>query len=210
MSLEGFLLGVIALAVGAAFCFYGFKFFLILLPLWAFIIGFAAGSQAMSVLFGTGFLADITGWVIGFLVGALFAVLSYLWYWAAVALLGGVVGYELAFGLLALINMTGIVAVAIGIIVGVLFAVGTIALGVPRALVVALTAMGGSMAVIAGVLLVVGTIPVSALGSGVVGAVVYNNILWLIAFAVLAAIGILYQLRMPGPENLDQTEWRYA
>src|SRR3954447_22983727 len=35
MSFEGILLGLIALAVGAAFTFYGFKFFLILLPLWA-------------------------------------------------------------------------------------------------------------------------------------------------------------------------------
>ena len=210
MSLEGFLLGVIALAVGAAFCFYGFKFFLILLPLWAFVVGFAAGSQAMAVLFGTGFLADLTGWIIGFLVGALFAVLSYLWYWAAVALLGGIVGYELGYGLLALISIDGIVAIAIGIIVGVIFAVGTIALGVPRALVVALTAMGGSMAVIAGVLLVIGRIPVAALGDGVVGAIIVDNILWLIAFAVLAAVGILYQLRMPGPESLDQSEWRYA
>ena len=48
MSIEGFLLGAIAVAVGAGFAFYGFKFFLILLPLWAFVAGFAAGAQAMS------------------------------------------------------------------------------------------------------------------------------------------------------------------
>src|SRR6476619_963979 len=93
MSLEGFLLGIIALAVGAAFTFYGFKFFLILLPLWAFVAGFAAGAQAMAVLFGEGFLSTVLGWVIGFLTGAVFAVLSYLWFWAAVVILGLAVGY---------------------------------------------------------------------------------------------------------------------
>ena len=89
MSIEGFLLGAIALAVGAGFAFYGFKFFLVLLPLWAFVAGFAAGAQAMWVLFGEGFLATVIGWVIGFITGAVFAVISYLFYWAAVVLLGG-------------------------------------------------------------------------------------------------------------------------
>ena len=50
MTLEGILLGLVALAIGAAFSFYGFRFFLILLPLWAFLVGFSAGAQLMSVL----------------------------------------------------------------------------------------------------------------------------------------------------------------
>jgi hypothetical protein len=210
MTLEGFLLGVIALAVGAAFCFYGFRFFLILLPLWAFVAGFAAGAQAMTVLFSDGFLATTLGWVVGFVVGIAFAVISYLWYWAAVVLLGGMVGYQLGVGLMALINIHGFVAVAIGVIAGVVVAVGTIMLGVPRALVVALTALGGAATIVAGVLLLIGRVPVSALGDGIVGAIIYDNWFWLLAFAVLAALGILYQLRMPSQEELDRTAWRYA
>ena len=210
MSLEGFLLGIIALAVGAAFTFYGFKFFLILLPLWAFVAGFAAGAQAMSVLFGEGFLTTVLGWVIGFLTGAVFAVLSYLWYWAAVALLGGLVGYQLGVGLLALISLTGIVSVAIGVLLGVVFAVGTIVLGVPRALVVVLTALGGAATIVAGALLILGRVKVDQLDTGVVGAIIYDNVLWLLAFAVVAALGIIWQLRQPSAESLDSTQWRYA
>ena len=210
MSLEGFLLGIIALGVGAAFTFYGFKFFLILLPLWAFVAGFAAGAQAMSVLFGEGFLTTVLGWVIGFLTGAVFAVLSYLWYWAAVALLGGLVGYQLGVGLLALISLTGIVSVAIGVLLGVVFAVGTIVLGVPRALVVVLTALGGAATIVAGALLILGRVKVDQLDTGVVGAIIYDNVLWLLAFAVVAALGIIWQLRQPSAESLDSTQWRYA
>src|SRR6188474_770997 len=210
MSLEGFLLGIIALLVGAAFTFYGFKFFLILLPLWAFVAGFAAGAQAMSVLFGEGFLTTVLGWVIGFLTGAVFAVLSYLWYWAAVALLGGLVGYQLGVGLLALISLTGIVSVAIGVLLGVVFAVGTIVLGVPRALVVVLTALGGAATIVAGALLIIGRIQTEDLGSGLVGAVIYDNVFWLLAFAVVAALGIIWQYRTPSAETLDSTQWRYA
>ncbi|HET9345104.1 MAG TPA: DUF4203 domain-containing protein [Candidatus Limnocylindrales bacterium] len=211
MSLEGFLLGVIALAVGAAFTFYGFKFFLILLPLWAFVAGFAAGAQAMSVLFGEGFLATVLGWVIGFVTGAVFAIISYLWYWAAVVLLGGLVGYSLGYGLLGLIDITGIVAVAAGVLVGAVLAVATIVLGVPKALVVILTALGGAATMVAGVLLLIGRIQVEQLGEGIVGAMIADNVLWLLAFAVVAALGIVYQMRIVSPtEELDRTAWRYA
>jgi len=210
MSLEGFLLGAIALAVGAGFTFYGFKFFLILLPLWAFVAGFAAGAQAMSVLFGEGFLATVFGWVIGFVTGAAFAIISYLWYWAAVVLLGVAVGYQLGVGLMALINITGFLSIAIGIIVGVVFAIGTIVLGVPRALVVVLTALGGAATMVAGALLIIGRIQTEDLGSGLVGAVIYDNIFWLLAFAVVAALGIIWQYRTPSAESLDSTQWRYA
>ena len=211
MTLEGFLLGVIALAVGAAFTFYGFKFFLILLPLWAFVVGFAAGAQAMSVLFGEGFLATGLSWVIGFVTGAVFAIISYLWYWAAVVLLGGIVGYEIGYWLLGLINIEGIVAIAAGVLVGAVLAVATIVLGVPRALVVILTALGGAATMVAGVLLLIGRVPVSVLGDGIVAAIIYDNILWLLAFAVVAALGIVYQMRIVGPsEELDKAAWRYA
>jgi hypothetical protein len=210
MSLEGFLLGIVALAVGAAFTFYGFKFFLILLPIWAFVAGFAAGAQAMSVLFGEEFLATVLGWVIGFLTGAVFAVISYLWYWAAVVLLGLAVGYQLGVGAMALINIDGFLAIAAGVGLGIVFAIGTIVLGVPRVLVVILTALGGAATIVAGALLILGTIPVDALGDGLVGAVIYNNFLWLLAYAVIAALGIVWQMRTPSAETLDSTQWRYA
>jgi Domain of unknown function (DUF4203) len=210
MSLDGFLLGIIALAVGAAFTFYGFKFFLILLPLWAFVAGFAAGAQAMSVLFGDGFLATVLGWVIGFVTGAAFAIISYLWYWAAVVLLGIAVGYQLGVGLMALISVTGFLSIAVGVIVGVVFAIGTIVLGVPRALVVVLTALGGAATVVAGALLIIGRIQTEDLGTGLVGAVIYDNVFWLLAFAVVAALGIIWQYRTPSAESLDSTQWRYA
>jgi hypothetical protein len=210
MSIEGFLLGAIALVVGAGFAFYGFKFFLILLPLWAFVVGFAAGAQAMSVLFGEGFLATIVGWVIGFITGAVFAVISYLFYWAAVVLLGMAVGYQLGVGFMALLSLTGFFSIVVGLIVGAVFAIGTIVLGVPKALVVVLTALGGAATVVAGALLIIGRIQVADLDTGLVGAIIYDNWFWLIAFAVVAALGIIWQLRMPTPESLDSTEWRYA
>jgi len=55
VSFEGNVLGLVALAVGAAFTFWGLRFFL-LLPLWGFIFGFILGADAVTYLFGDGFL----------------------------------------------------------------------------------------------------------------------------------------------------------
>ncbi len=210
MTLEGILLGLVALAIGAAFCFYGFRFFLILLPLWAFLVGFAAGAQLMSVWFGDGFLATVVGWVVGFVFGAGFALISYLWYWAAVVLLAGGVGYTLGVGLMALVNITGFLAVAIGLILAVIFAIAAIVLAVPKVLVVVLTAMGGSAMLIGGVLLAFGVISVGSLGSGVLGAVIYNNFLWGLVYIALAVAGAFYQLRMQVLGELEASQYRYS
>jgi len=210
MSLEGILLGLIALAIGAAFCFYGFRFFLILLPLWAFLVGFAAGAQLISVWFGEGFLATVTGWVVGFVIGAGFALISYLWYWAAVVLLSGGVGYLIGVGVMGLINVTGFLAVAVGLVVAVIFAIAAIVLAVPRVLVVVLTAMGGAAMLIGGVLLALGVIPVAGLTDGVLGAVIKNNIFWGIVYIALAVAGAFYQLRMQVLGELDRAAYRYA
>ncbi len=50
---------LIAYLFGLAMTFAGYKFFLILLPVWGFFFGFFLGAQSMQALFGTGFLATV-------------------------------------------------------------------------------------------------------------------------------------------------------
>jgi hypothetical protein len=76
ITLNGLLLGALAIGIGLAFAFWGFRVFLILLPIWGFFAGFLLGAQGMTYLFGDAFLATTLGWVVGFLLGLLFAVLS--------------------------------------------------------------------------------------------------------------------------------------
>jgi hypothetical protein len=211
MTFEGIVLGLIALGIGAAFTFYGFKFFLVLLPLWAFVVGFAGGAQAVSSLFGEGFLSTVTGWVVGFLLGAGFAVISYLWYWAAIVLLGGGLGYTIGVGLMSLINVHGFLAVVIGVIFGAAFAVGAILLRAPRILVVISTALGGSATIVAGALLIIGRISVDSLNNGILGSILQDNWFWFAAWVAIAALGVVYQARMVAPtDELDASQWRYA
>ena len=93
MTIEGIIGGLIALGIGLLFAFYGFRLFIILLPIWGFFAGFVIGAGAITTLFGEQFLATITSWAAGLIVGIIFAALSYLYYWFAVIFVGASLGY---------------------------------------------------------------------------------------------------------------------
>ena len=60
-----FIIAIIAVLVGAAFCFGGFRFFLLLLPIWGFVVGFNVGTDAVTAIFSDGTFATVTSWVVG-------------------------------------------------------------------------------------------------------------------------------------------------
>ena len=83
MVFELLCITTIALLFATALIFGGYRFFLFLLPIWGFFGGFVLGSSAIEALFNTGLFATVTGWVVGFVVGAIFALTSYFFYAAA-------------------------------------------------------------------------------------------------------------------------------
>ena len=127
MSLELLRMAVIGLGFGFVIAFWGYKLLWIILPIWGFFAGFALGAQTIQAIFSDAFMATITSWVVGFVVGAIFAVLSYLFYFIAVALLSGAFGYALAVGILTAIGLDfGFIVWLIGIVAGVIVAVAVI------------------------------------------------------------------------------------
>ena len=126
-------MAILAVVIGLAFAFGGWRFFLVLLPLWGFVVGFSLGTEGMRALFGDGTFATVTSWVVGLVVALVFAALSYLYYYAAIAILAGAVGYTIgasAWGIIG--NEQGVIAFVIGLVVGVVVAVAVLALNVPR------------------------------------------------------------------------------
>ncbi len=153
-------MAILAVVIGLAFAFGGWRFFLVLLPLWGLVLGFSLGTEAMRALFGDGTFATVTSWVVGLVIGLVFAGLSYLFYYAAIVILAGTVGYAIgaaAWGLIG--NEQGVIAFVIGIVVGVVVAVAALALNVPRYLVIVLTGLGGAAAIVAGWFLLIGKVP---------------------------------------------------
>jgi ABC-type glycerol-3-phosphate transport system substrate-binding protein len=210
-----FIIALIARLVGAAFCCGGFRFFLLLLPIWGFVVGFNVGTDAVTSLFSDGTFATALSWVVGLVLALLFAVFSYLWYWLAIALLGGSVGYIIgtsAWGLIG--NEQGLVAFGIGLVCAVALAIAVLALNVPKLLVIVLTGLGGAATIVTGWFVLTGAIPTDNIHWTTVGHQITQSWFWLIVWGVLAAAGILAQLRSTtvGPDTyeLDRTSYRYA
>jgi hypothetical protein len=199
ITLEGLLLGAFAVGIGLAFAFWGFRVFLILLPIWGFFAGFLLGANGVEYIFGDAFLATATGWVVGFLLGLLFAVLSYLYYWVAVILLGGALGYQLTIGLLQWIGFDadGIIAFLLAIVGGAIFAVGFFLLRMPAVLVIVATSITGAAATIAGVAIGLGLIDYQEMSGGIFGVHASSDVGWIgiIAAIALAFAGAIYQAR---------------
>ena len=209
------LVGILAVLIGLAFAFGGWRFFLLLLPLWGFVVGFSLGTEAMRALFGDGTFATVTSWVVGFVIAVLFAVFSYLYYYIAIAVLAGTVGYALGASVWGLIgNEQGVIAFVIGLVVGVIFAAVALALNVPRYLVIVLTGLGGAAAVVAGWFILIGKVPSDNVTWWQVGQLIKDSLFYLIVWALIGAAGILAQLRGPamGPDTyqLEQTSYRYG
>lgn len=199
ITMQGLLIGLLAIAIGAAFAFYGFRVFLILLPIWGFFAGFLLGANVMTNLFGDGFLIEVSSWVVGFLVGLVFAVLSYLYYWVAVILLGGALGYQLTYGVLQWIGFDadGWIVFILALIVAAVFAVGFFVLRMPAVLVIVASAILGAGAIVAGVIVGLGLVPIETLESGIYGVYEAHDlgIVWIIAAIALAFAGAIYQTR---------------
>ena len=176
MSIEGILVGLLAIVIGAAWAFYGLKLFTILLPIWAFFFGLLTGGPVGRRSLRRGLLLD--GPLVGdrprLRAGArgdlvllvlrgdrhprrrrrLFARRRHL--------------RVLRFG-------TGVIALVVGLILGALFAIGTFLLGVPVLLVMVLSAFSGAAAIVNGVLILFNQIPVGAVNIGIFGSLFHQR-----------------------------------
>jgi hypothetical protein len=205
-------LAILAAVVGGAFTFFGYRFFLFLLPLWAFVAGFVAGMQGMEVLLGASdfqFFVSTIGIVVGVVLGAVLAVLSYLFYWAAIVILAGVVGYTLGYGVLSAIGLDGIVGWGAGLAVGAVFAIGAIVLNAPKAVVIVLTAAGGAALLMAGGMLLFDVIEPEELSKGVLWKAITDHFIWLVVWAVAAVAGAFYQFMSTRDFELQREQYRY-
>jgi hypothetical protein len=185
--------GLIGILFGLVLCFSGYRLFMILLPIWGFFFGLALGAQTMQALFGVGFLATVTSWVVGLIVGAIFAVLSYLFYIVAVAIIAGSLGYALAVGFMLLIGMNmNFLVWIIGIVAAVALAVVAIVFNLQKWVVIAATAILGAGVMLETVLFLFR--PAATILENPVKAALDASPLLLVVFLVFAILGIVAQV----------------
>lgn len=194
---------LIAFLFGLVLCFGGYRFFLILLPIWGFFFGLVFGAQSIQMLFGTGFFAEVTSWVVGFVVGAIFAVLAYFFYLVAVAIIAAALGYSIAVGLLLAIglNMNALVWI-IGVVAAIALAAVTIIFNLQKWVIIIATSLLGA-GVIFGAFVILFA-PHAALMQNPVRVALQQSPLLLLTAIVVAILGIVVQVRANRNFTLDK------
>jgi hypothetical protein len=196
VSIEGILVGLLAIGAGAAWAFFGLRFFAILLPIWAFFFGLTAGIDFASNIFADGAIGTVLSWGIGLVFGVVLALISFFWYYAAVTIAVGALGYLLGAGLVSALGIdSGFLQFIAGMVVGAIFAVGAFVLAFPAVLVIVVSAASGAAAVVNGALILLGQIKVEALTDGVFGSLIKNGAVATIAWVVIAVAAVLFQTR---------------
>ena len=185
--------GLIGILFGLVLCFAGYRLFIVLLPIWGFIFGLLFGVQTIQVLLGDAFLGTVTSWVVGLIVGAIFAVLSYLFYFLAVAIIGGSLGYALAVGLLQLIGVDmGWLVWIIGVVAAVALAIVTIVFNLQKWVVIAGTSILGAAVMIETVVFMF--YPAAKVLENPVKAALDQSWVLVVVFLIFAILGIIGQV----------------
>ena len=190
------LVSLLLILLGLAMCFAGYRFFVILLPIWGFFAGFQFGATIFTNLFGQGFVSTVISWVVGLLVGFTAAILAYLFYAAAVLLLAGFVGYQLGVGVMTSFGVQeGWLTFLVGLLIGVALVALALYLHLPKVLILILTAFAGAGTLLAGIFLALGRISLDNLRSGEVGALLRDGWFWGLFYLAIAALGFYFQWR---------------
>ncbi len=189
------IVGLLAIAAGLAFCFRGYLLMRLMIPIWGFFIGFAMGAGLIAAATDRAFLGTVLAWIVGVVLGLLFAFIAYTYYAVAIVLAMASIGYLLGAALMVALDVEwNWLIVTAGIVVGLLLAAAAIASDLPTTLLTVLTALGGATAIVGGILLLVNRLDTDELGDGAVTATINASWGWWLLYVAIALAGVLAQV----------------
>ena len=86
------LAGILLLIIGAGLAISGLRLWFWMLPILGFIAGFFLGTILVYQLAGDGILATVLSWIVGFIGGVAFALISWYWWYFGVIIAAGSAG----------------------------------------------------------------------------------------------------------------------
>lgn len=197
--MEDVVFGLLAILAGGLFCFFGYLAFRVIIPIWGAVVGFSLGAGLIAAATDEGFLRTGLAWIVAIVLAILFALLAYLFYWVAVVLAMGSIGFALGTALMGALGVDWNWAVVlVGVAVGALLAVLAIAADLPMALLVLLSALAGASALTAGLMVLAGAIGTEDFTDDAVTGAAADDWWWYAVYLALAVAGIVYQARFLG------------
>ena len=199
-----------AAILGLVFLLWGYRVFLVMLPIWGFFAGFWLGAAGISLFLGQGFLATITGWVVGFILGLIGAVLSYLFYGAFVIIVAALAGAAVAAAIMTALGITtGWIIAIVALINAAIVAVLSLVLNLQKYVVILLTSLGGADLIVIGGMLLFGVVTVADVqgASNLLTPVFKESWLALLAWLALTIAGFISQVRANRSFTFERDEY---
>jgi hypothetical protein len=195
----GILIGsLLLLAFGVLTSAFGYKLFKILLPIWGFFAGFALGSGFVTYFLSDGFLATLTSWGVALFVGFIFAILSYVFYYVGIIILGATFGVALTTAIMFAIGFNpGFLVTIIAMFGGLVFAGLAVIFNIQKYLIVLITSILGASTALSGLFVLFGKITLEMIkdGENPVDAILQDSLFWSIVWIIMIVVGLIAQSR---------------
>ena len=194
--MQDIIIGLLAIFIGAVFCFRGYLAMRMVIPLWGAFAGFALGAGIVAAGSDDGFLRTGLSWVVGFGVALLFGLIAYLYYEVAVLLAMGSVGFVLGTSAMVALGIDwSWVIILVGVLAGTVLAFVAIVADLPMMLLIVLTALAGASAVITGAMLLFGAVETADFTQSSITAELDDDWWWYVSYLVLAVAGLVAQFQ---------------
>ncbi|HTO01981.1 MAG TPA: DUF4203 domain-containing protein [Microthrixaceae bacterium] len=188
--------GILAVAVGALFCFRGYLTMRIVIPIWGALVGFTVGAGLVAAVTGDNLLAGFASWITGAAIAVVFAALAYLYYEISVAVSMAGIGFMLGSSAMVALNVTWTwLIITVGVIVALMLGLVAVVGDLPMIILTILTATAGATAVVGGLMLLVGSVDTADLGRADVVDRIHDDPAWWLLYAFVAIAGIVSQSR---------------
>ena len=160
-----------------------------MIPIWGFFAGFMLGAGATSFFDDSEFLSTVLGWILGFFIGLLFALIAYLFYEIAVVLAFAAIGFTFGSGLMTALNIDwDWFVILIGVAVGILFGIFAVVAELPMVVLVVFSTIAGALAMTAGLMLVFNALDTEDFSNAAIVDLIDDDWWWwVIAFALAIA-----------------------
>lgn len=188
---------LLAALIGLAALLWGYRFFLVLLPIWGFFAGLWLGVTGTTMLLGDGFFWTASGIIIGVIIGLIAAVLSYLFFLVGVAIFTAAIGGMLGSGLMGALGFDpGFLTTIVTILSAVAAAFLALIWNLQKYVITALTAVGGAALLVTAFMLLFGQVNLPDVQAGnLLEPIFASSWVWILAWLVLFVVGFVFQIR---------------